>query len=126
MVHLISMLVLVQLVVAQPRQLNRSHRYILVFGPAAGDPIVKDQLELLSHNGAGLKERNLIVHSYLGEDPRFKEFNVEANRFCVILVGKDGFEKFRSLEPVTAKHLYRLIDAMPMRQAEMKSRGSEN
>lgn len=121
------MLVFVQLFVTPPPgQLDRTHRYILVFGAAAGDPLVKKQLELLSHNGAGLKERDLILHSYLGEDPQFKQLNVQAKHFCVILVGKDGFEKFRSAKPVTAEQLYRLIDAMPMRQAEMKSRGSEN
>ncbi len=121
------MLVLVQLfVTTPPALLDRTHRYILVFGAVAGDPLVQKQLEFLSHDGAGLKERDLIIHSYLGEDPQFKQFNVQAKPFCVILVGKDGFEKFRSAKPVTAKHLYRLIDAMPMRQAEMKSQGSKN
>jgi hypothetical protein len=40
----------------------------------------------------------------------------------VILVGKDGAEKQRSQTPIDLAMLFRTIDAMPMRQQEMRSR----
>jgi hypothetical protein len=38
----------------------------------------------------------------------------------VILVGKDGTEKRRNAAPVTARSIFDTIDAMPMRQREMR------
>ncbi len=40
--------------------------------------------------------------------------------FGVILVGKDGTEKLRSSDPVPATTVFETIDAMPMRQREMR------
>ena len=43
----------------------------------------------------------------------------EAAAFRVRLIGKDGGEKLDSAAPVSAAALFALIDAMPMRRAEM-------
>jgi hypothetical protein len=48
------------------------------------------------------------------------EFDVEPDSFAVLLVGKDGTEKFRAGEPVPAEEIFRRIDAMPMRKREMR------
>ncbi len=48
-------------------------------------------------------------------------FRVATGSFTVILVGKDGGEKFRTHTPVTIKKLNALIDSMPMRQQEVRS-----
>ncbi|MEM7620524.1 MAG: DUF4174 domain-containing protein [Pseudomonadota bacterium] len=37
-----------------------------------------------------------------------------------MLLGKDGGEKLRKARRVTADELFALIDAMPMRQQEMR------
>ena len=42
--------------------------------------------------------------------------------FVVILIGKDGGEKLRSRHPLRVESLTKGIDAMPMRQDEMRSR----
>ena len=47
-------------------------------------------------------------------------FGLEAGRFTVLLVGKDGTLKYRFDEPVWPAELYDLIDAMPMRRREMR------
>ena len=49
-----------------------------------------------------------------------QRFGVEPGDFLVILLGKDGGEKIRSNKPVTLEMLTEIIDAMPMRQDEMK------
>lgn len=45
--------------------------------------------------------------------------NIKAD-FTVILVGKDSGDKLRDTKPLTLTKLYNTIDAMPMRQSEMK------
>lgn len=42
--------------------------------------------------------------------------------FVAVLVGKDGGEKTRQSEPVSAAALFGLIDAMPMRQQEARTK----
>lgn len=47
-------------------------------------------------------------------------FNIPEQGFSILLIGKDGGVKFRSRQPVATKDLFALIDAMPMRQREMR------
>lgn len=51
-----------------------------------------------------------------------KHFHIERNTFTLLLLGKDGGEKFRSTRPVPFERLRALVDAMPMRQQEMNTR----
>jgi hypothetical protein len=41
-----------------------------------------------------------------------------ASDFVVVLVGKDGGEKFRTKKPISVLKLDDLVDAMPMRRQE--------
>jgi len=50
------------------------------------------------------------------------QFNIKSGQPTVILVGKDGGEKPRSTGYVPIEDIFSLIDAMPMRQAEMRER----
>jgi hypothetical protein len=50
-----------------------------------------------------------------------RRFHIRPNDFTVILIGKDGGEKLRSHQPISLDTLRSTIDAMPMRQEEMKS-----
>jgi hypothetical protein len=51
-----------------------------------------------------------------------KKFGVTADEFEVILIGKDGTVKLRSKAAVSTSALFQLIDAMPMRQEEMREK----
>ena len=55
------------------------------------------------------------------EDAR-KRFGIGGETFAVVLVGKDGGEKFRSTEPVEPEDLFDRIDAMPMRRREVREK----
>ena len=46
-----------------------------------------------------------------------RSYKLPADRFTVILIGKDGGEKRRSDTPMSAATLTATIDAMPMRRA---------
>lgn len=46
----------------------------------------------------------------------------EAEEFAVVLIGRDGGEKFRSDDPVSVEELFSKIDEMPVRRREMRER----
>jgi hypothetical protein len=98
------------------------NRLVLVFAPEASHPLAMAQHQLLDAHQAGLTDRavevlwlNPTLHQAL-----YTQYRIDTRAFGVILVGKDGGEKLRSEKPVTAEALFGLIDAMPMRQAEVR------
>lgn len=100
-------------------------REILLFYKKEGKAFQDKQLAILQQNEAGLKERDILIHTY-----NVNEQNKEARKwkidssasFVFLLVGKDGGEKLRSDSVVSAEKLFSVIDAMPMRKQEMKRR----
>ncbi|MCU0390736.1 MAG: DUF4174 domain-containing protein [Thermoflexibacter sp.] len=111
------------------------NRILLIFTKSEQDIDYQEQMKLMNLSQKGLSERNLIVFSifdkqgktstnkevstYLCKKLRQK-FEVDKDIFTVILIGKDGGEKYRSKAVITDKQLFAIIDAMPMRKAEMK------
>jgi len=51
-----------------------------------------------------------------------KRLSVPPGRFTIVLIGKDGGEKIRQESSVDLKEIFAIIDAMPMRQQEMKKK----
>ena len=45
-----------------------------------------------------------------------------AKAFSVVLIGKDAQEKLRRTSPLAPNELFAIVDAMPMRQAEMRNK----
>ena len=104
-------------------------RLFLVFGPSETDPQVTRQLECFRSQHDSLNERDTRIFSVLegsaptaGASPAAwrSRFDVGPGRFTAILLGKDGTEKKRWIEPVSLADLQAEIDAMPMRQQEMQ------
>lgn len=113
------------------------HRTVLVFAPSDRSSDYQQQMQVWQVDKAGVNDRDLKLVEVLGtgesrvdEQPISsasaerlrRQFGVKAEEFAVILVGKDGTEKQRSQTPVGLAMLFRTIDAMPMRQQEMRSR----
>lgn len=111
------------------------NRLLLVFAPSTSGEC-EDQLRRLEGLERDFEERDLLLGKLLERDDgeldgttvpseemvKLREgFTVEG--FAVILVGKDGTEKFRSEEPVAPEEIFRRIDAMPMRRREMRKPG---
>ena len=114
------------------------NRVLLIFAPDSDDAILTEQSANLSGMGAGLNARDLVVVQIVSEDAVsfngkvdtsltsqafYEYFVVQKADFTVILVGKDGTIKLRQTQPVTSQRLFSIIDAMPMRQREMRERG---
>jgi hypothetical protein len=121
------------------------HRLVLVFSPGPVDDRHTEQQKFLAGHEDGIADRDLrlvwvftegasrITRRAYGKGTyltarsaeRLRErFDVPADSFRVLLVGKDGTEKLRQPEPLTVKSLFQTIDAMPMRQREMREQGS--
>ncbi|MFK7922067.1 MAG: DUF4174 domain-containing protein [Bacteroidia bacterium] len=111
------------------------NRLVLVFSPTADNELYLTQLQAIESLGDGWAERELVLFSVLpkaGTGPKAElkqseinflreRFQIEEKDFVVILIGKDGGEKLRLDQSVlTEQKLFPLIDAMPMRQAEIK------
>ena len=114
--------------------LRDNYRPLLIFVPKANDLQLKIQLHYLQANPSAVTQRDImaIAIPITGVAPTHitltsvdaqsarQRFGVEPGDFLVILLGKDGGEKIRSNRPVTLEMLTEIIDAMPMRQDEMK------
>lgn len=115
------------------------NRVLLVFAPDAEHGALAEQSANLSGMGADLGARDLVVWQLVDQEPAvvngaiapdlasqlfYDHFSIGNGEFTVILLGKDGTEKLKQAQPVTADGLFSLIDAMPMRQREMRERGN--
>ncbi|OYX15212.1 MAG: hypothetical protein B7Z15_01300 [Rhizobiales bacterium 32-66-8] len=96
-------------------------RPLVVFAPSPTTPAYVLQMEKLAAANAAVKERDMVVLSVTSaSDPLRERLGVPADRFQVVLVGKDGHIAQRWSEPTKPTLIFALIDRMPMRQDEMK------
>lgn len=117
------------------------HRLLLVFASSDRADSLEKQEDRFEGHDAGFRDRDLLLLTITGEatgtlreapgtEPRrlteaavgrlYDHFGVPVEAFRVVLVGKDGTEKHRDAEPVTVRSVFDTIDAMPMRQREMR------
>jgi len=68
---------------------------------------------------AGSYQGTQVIDSVL-RDQFYESFDVAKGNFAVILIGKDGTKKLRQSSPLETDTLFSVIDAMPMRQREMR------
>jgi hypothetical protein len=123
--------------------LHDRYRPLLVFAPDI-TPEFREQMRLLSTSAKDLQERDVMtvpitdhwsemgdgifdrIHtlslSKTDQAAARRRFHIAPSAFTVILLGKDGGEKLRSTRPLTLKKLNDTIDAMPMRQEEIRTR----
>ena len=84
-------------------------RILLIAAPSLNDDAYRTQAALLLPALAGLNERDFVVQIQFG-----------TRSFSVVLIGKDGGEKLRRATPLSPEELFAIVDAMPMRRAEMR------
>jgi len=112
-----------------------ANRPLVVIAPDADNDGLRRQRDIADANEAGFRERAVVVISVPGEGPVRVDgepapdltasalrarFDVGRDAFRALLVGKDGTVKLARPEPIPAAVLFRTIDAMPMRQREMR------
>jgi hypothetical protein len=118
-------------------QFQWKNRLLLIFAPEEGNSWFRALQTEVSAQRDEVLDRDLIVFKMLETAPSFmdateidprvveflrKQFDAPLGRFTCILVGKDGGVKLRKNERVELKDIFALIDAMPMRQEEMRQK----
>ena len=122
------------------------HRLLLVYASSGQSDALETQEERVEGHDAGFRDRDLLLLTITGEatgtlreapgaekqtltdtavERLYDQFGVPTDAFRVVLVGKDGTEKRRDAEPVTVRSVFDTIDAMPMRQREMRESSDE-
>lgn len=110
------------------------NRPLLLFAPSPDDAALREQLAAVEAHRAGFDERDMVLLvvyptggtatdaeiSHVDADALRNRFGVAEDEFFAVLIGKDGTEKLRSERGVEMDDPFRLIDAMPMRQREMR------
>lgn len=121
---LMSLLILTTLVNAGPEKIadyRWKKRVVLVFGEV---PDVEKQLKLWNSETPGFEERDIVIEKISGSEPLARkireQFQIAPGAFAVLLIGKDGGEKFRNNSPIAASRLFSEVDSMPMRRQEMR------
>jgi hypothetical protein len=101
-------------------------RVLLVIAGDAKDPKLVEQRTVFAAMASGARERDLKLVEAVGHGLEAaalrQRFGVTGDGFRALLIGKDGGDKLSSDEPLGADSLFPLIDAMPMRQQEMRRR----
>ncbi len=108
------------------------YRVVFVFAPSAESPLyqeVSGQLEALDCH---IQDRDMVFGFFTYDNPNFNGtplsleqqqtmrdlYGVNNDASLVVLVGKDGSEKYRS-PSWSAEIIFGRIDSMPMREIEM-------
>ena len=108
------------------------HRMVVISGE---EQMVRRQRNLFLELDGDVLDRDILVLTIIhppeenGMDESLpqqteiqRHFNIETNDFEVLLVGKDGRVKERRHELVDPSDFFDCIDAMPMRQDEVRIR----
>lgn len=98
------------------------NRLLIVMAEEEADPRLITQRRMLGPAIGGLRERDVLLIEVVGDDPLRESLQVGKGGFHVLLVGKDGGVKLRESSPVLPERINAIVDAMPMRQAEMRQR----
>jgi hypothetical protein len=93
---------------------SRSVRRLVISAPNVDHAAYREQAAQLLPAWSGLVERDFVLETRFG-----------APAFSVVLIGKDGGEKLRRRTPLAPEELFAIVDAMPMRQAEVRTRRTD-
>lgn len=125
-------------VAAQQLDMHRwQDRLVLVYTEDRSAELYRKQIDLLKKDMEGLEDRKLVIYHFtpgevkkgLGSGEWEKrngsaaKFFETQGKFEVLLLGLDGRVKLRQESLLTREKLYSTIDAMPMRQSELRNRG---
>jgi hypothetical protein len=99
-------------------------RKLLLFGK--GQVEFQTQLQWLEKDSLEVTERDLKIEAVEFNNELAKRYHIKSGEFTVLLIGRDGGEKYRTHAPVTTKRLFGIIDAMPMRKSEIQHKRGSN
>jgi hypothetical protein len=116
------------------------NRIVILISDEDNSAKVQNQISILLAEAEDLIERKMIVlevkpemyrlinpsqsanMEWISSDYVYKQINADSKSFEIQLIGLDGRVKMKSNEFVVLDELFALIDKMPMRQIELRSR----
>jgi hypothetical protein len=102
---------------------------VLVVAAPAGDAAAAAQRRIYEFSEKGMSERQIVLSEALDDSERSRQIrtqlSADGRHFQVFLVGKDGHTALTSDKPLSADYLFARVDAMPMRQDEMRRAGQK-
>lgn len=113
------------------------NRLLFLFAPNRNHPLFDALHQSLAARESEVAERDLVVFEILESNASTinseyidsetagwlrENFNIRHAEFTVILVGKDGGIKLNRADQIQLDDIFALIDAMPMRQQEMRQK----
>jgi CheY-like chemotaxis protein len=108
---------------------RNNRRILLIYGTDQSQPSLLQQQKILQTEKTGLDERDLdVIVLTATELPETDRQFLAKNTFQLTsvdvfkgwLIGKDGGVKHTFKKPIKPGELFRIIDSMPMRQAETR------
>ena len=98
-------------------------RPVVVFADSPFNPAFAEQIDLLQAEIVELVDRDVVIITDTEPDPPSAlRTKLRPRGFMLVLIGKDGEVKLRKPFPWDVRELSRVIDKMPMRQREIRSR----
>ena len=117
------------------------NRLLLIFAPDDDHSLLRNFESDIAAQPGEVSERDLIVFKIIENGPSFmaatplspqtaadlrNKFVAHLEQFTCILVGKDGGVKLRRNDQIRLQDIFERIDAMPMRQEEMRQQTNQN
>jgi len=110
------------------------HRVLLILTDNKDDVTIQNQIKELQTQKSGLAGRKLIIYQVKKQQYKnglkpgdwkkstklYKTYKSNNAAFEVILIGLDGGIKLRQNHLLSCEELFKTIDVMPMRKAELK------
>ena len=106
-------------------ELREKRRVLVIYAPPGTADKLLQQQKLVRAKKTGFDDRDvtlLVLHQPTENAEIAKRFQLSGKEFVVLLIGKDGGEKFRVKKVARPGVLFQLIDSMPLRQDEMQRR----
>ncbi len=113
-----------------------NNRPVIVFTPEDEDPLLGAQRAALDPDTAPFRDRDMVLIEVAGDkvtvngrpvpgtdaDALRARYRVDRETSSAVLIGKDGGVKLRAGTAFSAAELFDTIDAMPMRNQEIRQR----
>ena len=115
------------------------HRLLFIFAPSTTDATFLALDKRLAQTALEIEDRDMIIFRIFENSPSWvsdrpllpgddeairRRFGIETGRFTLVLIGKDGGVKLLAHRDADLQSIFNLIDSMPMRQQEMREKGS--
>jgi len=109
--------------------MQKHNRVLLVFAPSLNDSRLTAQRREYDGHALAMSERdvalvqvagNQVIGAHDAADRLRSRLHVAAGGYRTLLIGKDGQVALDIVGPISAQHLSERIDAMPMRQEEVR------